>query len=70
MLSRGERCVTGIVEELRIDGKTVKYHLDILESSGLVEHRLKEREKILQAEERYKAGNLSITIQKVFSQCV
>ncbi len=37
LLSRGEKCVSEIMKELRIDGKTAKYHLDILERAGIVE---------------------------------
>ncbi len=39
MLSRGEKCVSEIMEELKMDGKTAKHHLEVLEKAGLVESR-------------------------------
>ncbi len=36
LLSRGERCVSEIMKELKMDGKTAKYHLDILERAELI----------------------------------
>ncbi len=46
LLSRGERCVSEIMEELGMDGKTAKHHLEVLERSGLVESRIEGRKKV------------------------
>lgn len=46
LLSRGERCFSEIMRELRMDGKTAKYHLDILENAGLIESRRIGRRKM------------------------
>ena len=46
ILSRGERCVSEIMEELKMDGKTAKHHLDVLERSGLVESRTVGKRKV------------------------
>ena len=46
MLSRGEKCVSEIMEELKMDGKTAKHHLEVLEKAGLVESRNVGKRKI------------------------
>jgi len=46
MLSKGERCVSEIMEELEMDGKTAKHHLDVLERAGLIESRIVGRRKV------------------------
>ncbi len=35
-LSRGERCVSELMSELGMDGKTAKHHLDVLERYGII----------------------------------
>jgi predicted transcriptional regulator len=39
-LSRREMCVSELMDELKMDGKSAKYHLDLLEKYGLVESRV------------------------------
>ncbi len=39
MLSKGDKCVSEIMKELKMDGKTAKYHLDILERCGIIESK-------------------------------
>ncbi len=36
-LSRGDMCVSELMKELKMDGKTAKHHLDVLLKSGLIE---------------------------------
>ena len=44
-LSRGDKCVSELMKELKMDGKTAKYHLDVLERSGLIESKIVGRRK-------------------------
>ncbi len=44
-LSKGPKCVSELMEELKMDGKTAKYHLDVLEKCGLIESRVMGRRK-------------------------
>ncbi len=46
LLSKGEKCVSEIMEELRIDGKTAKHHLNVLERAGMVESRIVGKRKV------------------------
>lgn len=46
MLSRGEKCVSEIMEELRMDGKTAKHHLNVLERAGFVKSRIVGRKRV------------------------
>ena len=44
-LSKSEKCVSELMDELKMDGKTAKYHLSILEKSGIVECRTEGKKK-------------------------
>ncbi len=44
-LTRGERCVSELMELLKMDGKTAKHHLETLERAGIVESRIEGRRK-------------------------
>jgi len=44
-LSRGEMYVSEIMEEVGMDGKTAKHHLEILEETGIVSSRKENRRK-------------------------
>ena len=39
-LSKGDKCVSELMRELKMDGKTAKYHSDVLERSGLIESKI------------------------------
>jgi len=45
-LSRGEKCVSELMKELKMDGKTAKHHLKVLEKAGIVEWRYVGRRKV------------------------
>ena len=45
MLSKGDKCVSELMEELKMDGKTAKYHLNLLEKCDLVESRVVGKKK-------------------------
>jgi len=38
-LTKGEKCVSELMEELKMDGKTAKHHLRVLEESGIIRSR-------------------------------
>ena len=67
MLSRGERCVSEIMKELKMDGKTAKYHLDVLERYGIVESKTVGKKKYYRLKKE--TGNISSTVQKVRAEC-
>ncbi len=45
-LTKGERCVSDIMRELGMDGKTAKHHLEVLERAGIVESRIVGKKKV------------------------
>ncbi|MBE8539731.1 metalloregulator ArsR/SmtB family transcription factor [Geoglobus acetivorans] len=47
-LSRGNRCVSELMDELKMDGKTAKYHLDKLERLGIVSSYIEGKRKYYQ----------------------
>ena len=44
-LSRGEKCVSELMNELRMDGKTAKHHLNVLEKHGIIDSELRGKRK-------------------------
>ncbi len=46
LLTKGEMCVSEIMKELKMDGKTAKHHLDVLERAGIVKSELVGKRKV------------------------